>query len=376
MKNVSTIGNASIPPKIAGAPARYIQGADALDMLGGILKDFGEKPLILSDDTVWSIVGPRVTECLSASGLQPVPVRFGGECSHPEIDRVSTRCREAGADVIIGLGGGKTLDTVKAVAMSLSLPIIIVPTIASNDAPTTRIIVIYDQQGALAEVLRTPFNPNVVLVDTRVIAQAPVRFFVSGIGDALPTKFETEQSYTTQALNLFDGRQTYTGWVLSDTCYRLIRRYGLLAKKAVVHNLVTEAVERVVEASIYLSGMGVECGGLAAAHALTRGFSATKEMHGALHGEEVAFGLLVQLVLENRDQEFLDDIFRFYRSIGLPCTLGDLGLKEPTQTHLRVIAERTCAAGSHIYKMAVDVDERRLADAILAADALGQEYGA
>jgi glycerol dehydrogenase len=260
--------------------------------------------------------------------------------------------------------------------MALSLPIIIVPTIASNDAPTTRIIVIYDQEGALAEVLRTPFNPNVVLVDTRVIAQAPVRFFVSGVGDALPTKFETEQSRTTRALNLFDGRQTYTGWVLSDTCYRLIRQYGLPAKKAVARRLVTEAVERVVEASIYLSGMGVECGGLGAAHALTRGFSATKEMHGALHGEEVAFGLLVQLVLENRDQAFLDDIFKFYRSIGLPCTLGDLGLKEPAPTHLQVIAERTCAAGSHIYKMAVDIDERRLVDAILLADALGQEYGA
>jgi glycerol dehydrogenase len=347
-----------------------------VDLLGGILRDFGEKPLILSDDTVWSLLGERVTERLSTFDRRPLTERFGGECCHPEIDRVSTRCREAGADVVIGLGGGKTLDTAKAVSMALSLPIIIVPTIASNDAPTTRIIVIYDRQGALAEVLRTTVNPDVVLVDTRIIAQAPVRFFVSGIGDALPTKFETEQSRKTRALNLFDGRQTYTGWVLSDTCYRLIRRYGLMAKQAVERKLVTEAVERVVEASIYLSGLGVECGGLGAAHALTRGFSATKEMHGALHGEEVAFGLLVQLVLENRGREFLEDIFRFYRAIGLPRTLGDLGLREPTPTHLRVIAERTCAAGSHIYKMAVDVDERRLVDAILMADALGQEYRA
>ena len=364
----------TIPLKIAGGPGRYVQGIGALDRIGSIIKDFGEKPLIVSDDLVWSILGARVSAGIGKSGMKPILAPFGGECSHSEIDRISALCRDGGGDVVIGLGGGKTIDTAKAVSVNLSIPVIIAPTIASNDAPISRVIVIYNAQGALVEVQRMPFSPNVILVDTGVIADAPVRFLIAGIGDALPTKFEVEQSAATQSLNLFGGRPTHTSLVLADTCYRLIRQYGLPAKKAVERRLVTEAVELVVEANIYLSGFGFESGGLAAAHALTRGFSVTEEMHGCLHGEEVAFGLLVQLILENRSQDFMDDILRFYRSIGLPCTLADLGLKNPTADHLQVIAERSCDEGSHMHKMVVYVDERSLIDAILLADALGQEY--
>lgn len=362
-----------ISPKIAGGPGRYIQGRNALDLLGEVLKDFGKNPLIVSDDTVWSILGKRIGLVLEASELKWKLASFEGECSHAEIDRISKLSRGSGCDVVIGLGGGKALDTAKAVSTHLSLPVIIAPTIASNDAPTSRIIVIYNEEGALVEVQFMPFNPNVVLVDTRVIANAPVRFLIAGIGDALPTKFEAEQSNTSGALNMYGGRPIHAGLVLADTCYRLIREYGLLAKQAVERKLVTEALELVVEANIYLSGLGVECGGLSAAHALTRGFSVTEEMHGALHGEEVAFGLLVQLVLENRSSEFLDDFIGFYRSIDLPCTLGELGLKKATDKHLQVIAERSCYQGSHIYKMTVPVDEKILIDAILLADALGRQ---
>ena len=78
------------------------------------------------------------------------------------------------------------------------------------------------------------------------------------------------------------------------------------------------------------------------------------------------------MVLENRSREFLADLIEFYRDIGLPCTLGDLGLTNPTEHHLRVIAERTCYEGSHVYKMTTPVDEKSLIDAVLFADALGQ----
>ena len=372
-KNDLDVRISNIPPKITGGPGRYIQGAGALDLLGDVLCDFGRKAVIVSDETVWSLLGDRVVKSLSKHECHHVLARFGGECCLSEIERISNECRRSGCDAVIGLGGGKTLDTAKAVSKDRSLPIIIAPTIASNDAPTSRVIVIYNEKGVLTEVQRMVFNPNVVLVDTGVIAGAPVRFLVAGIGDALPTKFEAEQNHATGSLNMFQGRQTHTSLVLADTCYRLIREYALQAKMAAERNLVTEALELVVEANVYLSGQGFESGGLAAAHALTRGFSATKEMHGALHGEEVAFGLLVQLVLENRNQDFLNDFYKFYRSIGLPFTLADLGLKQPTREHLQDIAERSCGEGSHIHKMAVFVDEKLLIDAIILADALGQE---
>ena len=370
-----TAENPGYPPKILGAPGRYIQGYGVLGQyLARIITDYGDNPLIVSDRIVWSILEHKVTGALDAGGIKGTFVEFGGECSVDEIERIAKIYRESGCNVVLGLGGGKTIDTAKAMTFELPHPIIIAPTIASNDAPTSRNVVIYSEKGELVKVRQIPHNPEVILVDTQVIAQAPARFLAAGMGDALATKFEAEQSQICGELNLFQGRPLHTAMVLADTCYRLIRQYGVLARMAVEANSVTEPVELVVEANIYLSGLGFESGGLSAAHALTRGFSAIEEMHGSLHGEEVAFGVLVQLVLENRSQEFIEDMMGFYRQVGLPCSLGDLGLMEVTDEHLRTIAERTCYVGSHVYKLTAPIDERTLIDAVRMADALGRNF--
>ena len=262
----------------------------------------------------------------------------------------------------------------KAIKLEVSLPLVIVPTIASNDSPTSRVIVIYTEEGVLTEVLTLPFNPDIVLVDTEVIAKAPVRFLKAGIGDAIATKFEAEQCYASGALNFFKAHPSYAALALADTCYQLIRRYGVLATKAVEKGLVTDAVERVIEANIFFSGIGFESGGVAAAHALNQGFTLIEEMHTALHGENVAFGLLVQFVLENRSERFLNDILQFYHHLGLPCTLGALGLKEVTHEKLQTIVTRACREGSYIHNMTVAVSEDKVVDAILMADAMGREF--
>lgn len=357
--------------RILGGPGRYIQGYDSLSRLGEFVQPLGERSIIVADDVVWGLLEETVTRSLDAAGLPTTRVRFGGECRRDEADRIVTESTKSHCEVVVGLGGGKALDTAKAVSAAMNLPVVIVPTIASNDAPTSRLIIFYDEFGALTEVDTMPQNPSVVLVDTKVAANAPVRFFVAGMGDALPTKFEAEQSRLAGFPNMFGGQPTETALLMAGACYRLIRRYGLSAKAAVEGKIVTEAVEQVIEATILLSGMGFESAGLSAAHALTRGFSAIPEMHGALHGEEVAFGLLVQFILENRSQSFLDDIYRFYRALGLPTTLADLGLTTPTPAQFQTIARRAAAPGSHIYKMTVPVDERIVTDAIRFADALG-----
>ncbi len=305
------------PLAILGAPRHYVQGPGALDRVGEFASELGRKPFVVADPVALELLGSRLRTSLGDTGhVAP----FNGHCTHVEIARLTRSCREAGGDVVIGLGGGKAIDTAKGVARDCRLPVVIVPTIASNDAPTSRLIVVYDENDAIAEVLYLKFNPDIVLVDTAVIAAAPVRFFVAGIGDAISKKFEVERAMAAGGLNFFKGRPCHATLTLANSCYAEIRAHAVSAVASVRRKEVTEAVERVTEANILLSGLGFESGGLAAAHALTRGFTSLEETKSALHGETVAFGLLVQLVLEERPDAFLSELLDFYRAIGLPRT--------------------------------------------------------
>jgi len=196
-------------------PGRYTQGAGALANLGEEVARFGKKALVICDPYIVDNLLPTFQKSLQ-DALQAQVVKFNGECSDEEIERLSGVARQFGCEVIVGMGGGKTLDTAKAVAYTLKVPIAIVPTIASTDAPCSALSVIYTPEGAFKRYLILPTNPNLVLVDTLVIANAPARFLVSGMGDALATWFEAEpcrlgyRGNMTGKFGLHDGLCSFT----------------------------------------------------------------------------------------------------------------------------------------------------------------------
>lgn len=171
--------------KVFASPSRYIQGKNALFTNAKTLKQLGDSPILLCDDVVYGIVGERFESYLIDNSMTPVHVAFNGEASDNEISRVVAIAKENGNDVIIGLGGGKTIDSAKAIADLLAVPVIIAPTIASTDAPTSALSVIYTDEGAFEKYIFYSKNPDLVLVDTQVICQAPKRLLASGIADGL-----------------------------------------------------------------------------------------------------------------------------------------------------------------------------------------------
>ena len=352
-------------------PGRYIQGYEAITRLGSEAARFGQNAFLIADpyayvnllDGFRADVEKEVT--LTAESFQ-------GECSDEEVERLAGQVREAAADVVIGIGGGKALDTAKATAHAADLPVIIVPTIASTDAPTSALSVIYTPEGVFKRYLVLPDNPNVVLVDSRIVAEAPVRFLVAGIGDALSTWFEADACEQSYGGNMTGDVGSMTARKLAAFCYDTILEYGVLAKESCEANVVTPALERVIEANTLLSGLGFESGGLASCHAIHNGLTALDATHPYWHGEKVAIGVLTSLFLTDKPAGLIRQVYSFCEDVGLPTTLADIGLADVTDADLMIVAERACAEGETIYNEPMPVNPQMVFAALKAADAEGR----
>lgn len=360
--------------KIMISPGKYVQGPGEMGKLGSYAKNYGSKALVLISSSGYKRIQATLDAGFEGSGCAPVYDFFHGECSKSEIGRLQGVMDEQGCDLVIGIGGGKTLDTAKAVAYYKKTPVLICPTIASTDAPCSALSVIYTDEGVFEEYLFLPANPNMVLMDTDIIAKSPVRLTVSGMGDALATYFEARACQRSNASNCAGGQITGAAMALAKLCLDTLMEEGLKAKLALEAGACTPAVEKVIEANTLLSGLGFESGGLAGAHAIHNGLTVLEECHHMYHGEKVAFGTITQLVLEDVPLEELEETIQFCVDLGLPVTLAQLGIKDPTPEKIMAVAEAACAPTDTLHNMPFPVTPASVAAAIWAADRYGRFY--
>lgn len=359
---------------VFASPARYTQGMNATESLGSEMTGLGiEGPaLIVSGGSALAQLSDTWKRTFEEVSLRYGIHRFGGECSQAEIQRIRHAAEALEAKVIIGAGGGKALDAARATAAELDVPFVSCPTLASTDAPCSALSIIYTESGVVEEIRILPHNPILVLVDTQVIVQAPPRFLVSGMGDALATWFEARACAAAHAKNLRGGNSTRSALALAELCYRTLLDDGFEAVEAARTRKITPALERIVEANTLLSGLGFESSGLAAAHAIHNGLTVAPETRAYYHGEKVAFGTLVQLVLENTAMSEMSEVMNFCTQVGLPVTLAQIGLRELPREMLDKIALRATQPGETIHNEPFEVSAAQVVEAILSADELGR----
>ena len=338
-------GDHPVMHRVFGAPLRYIQGPGALRETGAMAASIGQHALLVADAFVMALVGPDLAESCLQSGVALTPLCFGGEIRPAEIAKLVDAASPLQVGVVIAAGGGKGIDAGKAVAHHLQVPVITVPTIASNDAPTSKIYVVYDEQHRLLKVEHMPSNPHAVIVDTALIARSPRQLLLAGIGDAISKKFEVAQCHAAQGSNIFGAWGTRAALALADLCFETLLAHADGALAALERQTPDASLEAIVEASVLLSGLCFENGGLSIAHSMTRGLSALPETAHALHGLQVAYGTMVQWQLERRPALFMDEMRAFYRRTGLPMHLRQLGLpRTASAADIETIAALTLTA--------------------------------
>ena len=365
-------------------PTKYVQGENEIENLGYFVQTFGESALLIAHPDDVARVQAKLDRTASKFGVKFVTSNFQGECSRPEIERLQKVAAENSCKCTIGLGGGKAIDTAKCVAAGDNL--IIVPTIAATDAPTSHSAVVYHPDGSFDDYAYFKQSPSVVLIDTTVVASAPTRFLVSGMGDALSTYFEARanvRSFSKVNAGLPCGyreglcgeaRGTQAACALATLCYENLLKDGLSAKTACDANQVTPSLESIIETNILLSGLGFESGGLGAAHAIHDGFTILEGTHKYMHGEKVSFGTICQLVLENAPREEFEEVLDFCLSIGLPVCFHDIGVDSISDDELRQVAEKACIPEESIHAMPFPVTVETCMAAIKTADKLASDY--
>lgn len=362
------------PVAVLAAPGRYVQGPGAVDRLGPLTAVVGSAPLVVADDTVWALAGPAVAGSLAAAGLPLVRYVPAGPATDRAVTALAARARATGSDVLVGVGGGSTLDTVKAAGHEAGVRWVCVPTVASTDAPCSAVSVVLDDDGA-PRYRTLPRSADVVLVDTRLVAAAPARFLVAGVGDALATWVEARAVARSGAATPAGGTPTLAGTALARLSWDVLHEHAEAAVAAVREHRVTPAVEHVVEATTLLSGVGFESGGLAAAHAVHNGLVTDPRTRGLAHGELVHLGTVAQLVLEGADDDVRDVVLLGAR-LALPTTLTEVGLGDASDDDLARVGAAATAPHQPVHAMPFEVRPADVVDALRTAEGLARRLRA
>ena len=351
------------------APAKVIRGSGVLQAAAAEIASLGSRPLIVAGESTLAISRKNLQSVLETQQLHPVQASYSPDCCEASLKSLQKQAKEHKADVIIGVGGGKALDTAKLVAHQLQLPVVTIPTSGATCAAWSALSNVYSEDGAFLYDVGLSRCPDLLILDYDLIKTAPQRTLIAGIGDAIAKWYEASVS---------SGHLQDTLLIAAVQHARVLRDILLQKSTAALKEPGSEVWREVVDASVLLAGVvgglgGAQCRTVAA-HAVHNGLTHISG-HGSIHGEKVAFGILVQLRLEEMLQgnqlaaSARQQLLKFYTEIGLPQKLSDLGLGNITLGELQTAAEIALVPNSDIHRLPFKVAPEQLMAAMVSTTA-------
>jgi glycerol dehydrogenase-like iron-containing ADH family enzyme len=354
---------AATPINLAVAPARVCRGWGAISACVDTIRRWGDRPLVIGHQ----LGHPALEPLWHSANLHIHPADYRPDCCEGALARLEQALADHRANVVIGIGGGKCLDLAKLVAHRQHLPIITIPTSAATCAAWTALANVYSAAGAFLYDVGLDTCPDLVIVDYDLILTAPPRTLVAGIGDSIAKWYEAAAS---------SGHSERTLVIAAVQQARVLRDILLQKSAGALAEPGGLEWQDVVDANILLAGAigglgGAQCRTVAA-HATHNGLTHLPACHHILHGEKVAFGILVQLRLEETlggnqlATTARQQLLEFYAAIGLPRTLADLGLERATLVDLHHAATLACRPGSDIHRLPFSVTPEQLVAAMVS----------
>ena len=308
-------------------------GENALDAVKAVVPA-GQKAVVIGGEKAMAAIRPKLEKAAKDAVSLLGFLWYGGEASEENILRLAKESAVLDADAIFAVGGGKALDTCKALGCRVGKPVYAFPTIASTCAACTAVAILYHPDGSFAAPCFLPGPPRHTFIDTEVIASAPTRYLWAGLGDTYAKYFESTVSSRGDELAHYHA----LGVNVSRSCLDPLLRYGERAFRDHMEKKVTEELTQVIltvivttaVASILLTADRVIDYNTGLAHAVFYALTAFPELHlerDHLHGEVVGFGVLILLLADGQDEMF-ETMYAFNRSVGLPTRIEEIGIAE------------------------------------------------
>jgi hydroxycarboxylate dehydrogenase A len=352
---------------VKGAPGHYRIGEGALQELESLLSELNIQNIhIVCGKKAWKAVQPYWPEEITRMAGENFTF-VDGHCTLTAVDEISEALSKSSSDAVIGIGGGTALDMAKASAVKAGIKSILVPSIASTCSAWTPLSVFYDDNGTFTHYTEYSVANTLVLIEPAVIAEAPVQYLRAGIGDTLAKYYEAEALIS----SFFKNKELPVWLQVSQfsaaVCRDVLLKDSTAAIESAINQTVSQELIRVIEAIIVTGGMvggfGGKAGRIAGAHSVHNGLTLAKEAKSFLHGELVAYGTLVQLALEGKDEELIK-LLHYYEEWEFPASLKDLGIHHQNHELLGKIAKRATLPQESIHFMDLVISEENLLSAI------------
>ncbi|KAK8789949.1 hypothetical protein WA158_006729 [Blastocystis sp. Blastoise] len=357
-------------PRLFISPSKYIQGPNVLSNIGKYIvgiSPFNEKRSVIVVSSAGGLkrFQERIQKSFEENKIECEFFTFNGQCSQVGIDSICEVVhKKSGVDFMIALGGGKAIDTTRAVGTLCNIPVIVVPTLASNDSPTASLSVVYQENGERDYALFNYVNPALIIMDSEVIVNTPARYLAAGIGDAYSTYIEARTCFESDTgINSTRCRPTLAAKAIAKSCTETLLNDSMTALQDLENKKVTVALENIIEANTLLSGLGFENGGLGAAHAIGTGLTALEGIDSNyLHGELVAL-----------DEE-LAQTLEFFTKVGLPIVWSQLKLDINNDQTVSVVANYALTKFWGMMNMQIPKELDFVMKGIRRGNTIAQEY--
>ena len=351
-------------------PYKYVSEAGIAERAGALVAEFSKKPLVIAGAKARKALGAGFFRSLAESGVSVVEAKtFEGYPSERQFSFYADEAKKAGADAVIGIGGGRVLDTAKAAADTAGLPAVTVPTVAATCAAWAALSIQYDDAGSFVQVRLNKNSARLVIADPKVIFTAPERYLFAGVVDTFAKFFETRPTTEFHPEHI-PGEIAFS---VSKTAYSRLEQGVFRAVSEASRGEFGEAAGDTVDSIIHLAGLAgsvtSQIGHYSFAHPFYHTSTKLTHTNVKLHGEKVAFGIVAQLVLEGKPEREIVQAIRLFAKYSNAFTLDDFNISgESRERDLDFLARQIPLDFPYV------PNPGKIRNALVRADELTRQY--